>query len=175
MAMMGCKDLPDGKPEAIQDGQKLRLDFLTEIFGTSTPFELIANPSEIDVFISCCGGDGKCALKTARAILAKGVPVNVEIQTAISAGSILAMCGTHRRMRRGGTIIIHAAQTVIVGNVAQLRKRADLLEEFQDEIISWFCERTENSREIVASWFDGRDHWFDAVRAKELNLVQEII
>lgn len=103
-------------------------------------------------------------------------PASIEVRVdslAASIGSVIAMAGDRVLMARGSTLMIHDPFTLALGNAADLRKTAEVLDQFGDTIAGFYAERAGGSvREWRARMLD--ETWYDAQSAVDAGLADEV-
>lgn len=93
---------------------------------------------------------------------------------AASAASFLLMACHEIEIVQGGFVMIHNAWTVAMGNKAELRQTADLLEKVDGTIQDDYWKRTKKDKAQLQQWMDA-ETWFTAEEAKEHGFVDRII
>lgn len=91
---------------------------------------------------------------------------------AASAASVIAMAGDSVIMHRGTTMMVHEAWGMTVGNAADHRKTADMLDTLGDEIASIYAAKAGGS---VRSWRDvmEAETWYRGQEAVDAGLADE--
>lgn len=95
----------------------------------------------ITLNINSPGGFVDDALAMYDAILRHPAEVTAHIVVAASAASFVAMAADTRRITKNGKVFIHDAQGFGLGNAADFRALADLLDEESENIASIYAER----------------------------------
>ncbi len=94
---------------------------------------------------------------------------------AASAASILLLSGKKIHSAKNGMVMIHNALNIIWGNAEELREAADVLDKYDGVLASHYAEVSGKSKEdILAKYFDYKDHWLTAEEAQEEGLIHEI-
>ena len=92
---------------------------------------------------------------------------------AISMASVIAMAGDHVEISPLGQIMIHSPWSGLWGNAAEMRKEADLLDQFESCLIKAYQMKTglaeDKLREMLAE-----ETWLTAEQALELGFVDSI-
>ncbi len=93
---------------------------------------------------------------------------------AASSASFLAMAGDTIKMSESAKIMIHDPWAMVIGNAAEMRKEAEILDQYRDTIADIYASR---SGQPVANFIEAMsdETWYTAEQAKELGLVDEII
>lgn len=128
----------------------------------------------IDVHINSGGGlvfDG-VAIHAAL----KNHPATVDVTVdgiAASAASFVAMAGDTITIEKPAKLMIHDAAGVVIGNAADMREFADLLDELSDTIATIYADRAGGS---VASWRDAMraETWYSAADAVKAGLADRV-
>lgn len=105
-----------------------------------------------------------------------GVDVTVYGQAA-SAASLIAMAGREIVMAEGAAIMIHNAWTMVLGDSAELRKAADFLDQWGEQLAKTYSKRTGIEIEQIREMMDAETWMFDeeAVRLGFADRVKEDI
>lgn len=96
-------------------------------------------------------------------------PAYVDVQIDAFAGSIasiIAMAGDSISMAANSIMMIHDPKAISWGTAADMRKMADVLDGFRDQIVQTYVSRTKNTAENVSDWMTA-ETWFkphDAVQ-----------
>jgi ATP-dependent protease ClpP protease subunit len=129
---------------------------------------------EIDVHISSPGGDIFDGLAIYQALKDHPAKVNVRIDgLAASIASVIAMAGDKVIIAPKASMMIHDGWTMAVGNAAELRKTADLLDKQSGIIASVYADRSNSD---ANTWRDAmrEETWYTAQEALDAGLVDEI-
>ena len=130
--------------------------------------------SQIDLRINSYGGSVTDGIAIYNALKRHPATVNVFIDgAAYSIASLIAMAGDNISMAENALMMIHAPWAGIVGNAAELRNFADLLDKYAETMVSAYSLRLseEVARSILTS---NQDHWFSAAEAEAAGLVDSI-
>lgn len=133
------------------------------------------NAKDIDVYINSPGGDVFEA--TAIYTTLKSHPANIHIHIdgwAASAATRIAMAGDTIEMAEAGFYMIHNAWTLSMGNSADLRKTADMLDKVDTTIVNDYTKKTGQTEQQVRDWMTA-ETWFTAAEAVEHGFVDQII
>lgn len=96
----------------------------------------------IDMHVNSPGGFVWDAVSMFEAVAGHPATVNTHIDgLAASAASFLALAGDSVDIARGGRMMIHDAQGVAVGNPADLREYADLLDAVSNDISGYYATK----------------------------------
>jgi ATP-dependent protease ClpP protease subunit len=129
---------------------------------------------EIDVHISSPGGDIFDGLAIYQALKSHKAKVTVKVDgLAASIASVIAMAGDTVVIAPKASIMIHDGWTMAVGNAAELRKTADLLDKQSAVIASVYADRSNGDANF---WRDQmrEETWYTAQEALDAGLVDEI-
>src|SRR5690606_16003933 len=78
---------------------------------------------------------------------------DVEIDAlAASAASYVAMAGKRIGIAANAMVMIHNAWTISMGNAAEMRRTADLLDQIDGTIADLYAARTKSTREQIVEW-----------------------
>lgn len=117
--------------------------------------------------INSYGGSVTDGLAIYNALKRHPAVVNVEIDgAAFSIASLIAMAGDEVRMAENALMMIHAPWGMAMGNSADMRDMADVLDKYASAMSSAYISQTGKSpSDILALLQDGTDHWYTAAEA----------
>lgn len=128
----------------------------------------------LDVHLNSPGGDIFDGLAIYQALKDHPATVNMKIDgLAASIASVIAMAGDTIVMAPKASMMIHDGWTMSVGNAAELRKTADLLDKQSAIIASVYADRTGMTADHWRAQM-AEDTWFDAQEALDAGLVDEV-
>lgn len=130
--------------------------------------------SAVDLHINSTGGsvfDG-LAIYAALKNHAPGVDTYVD-SIAASAASFIAMAGGQIVMEKPAKMMIHDAAGLVLGNAADMREMADLLDTMSDTLAEIYADRAGGD---VAGWRDAMraESWYSAAQAVEAGLADRV-
>lgn len=130
----------------------------------------------INLRINSYGGSVTDGLAIYNALKRNRASVHVHVDgVAISCASYIAMAGDKITMAKNAQMMIHAPWGLAVGNAAELREQADVLDRFAKALASGYSDKSGKSNdEIMALLTDGKDHWFLADEAVEAGFADEV-
>lgn len=104
-------------------------------------------------------------------------PAFVDVQVdglAASAASFIAMAGDRVTMHHGTQMMVHDASGVVIGNAADMREHADLLDRISDAIADIYAARTGGE---VDEWraVMRAEQWYSADEAVTVGLADEAL
>jgi ATP-dependent Clp protease, protease subunit len=121
----------------------------------------------IDVRINSAGGDVFDGLAIYRLLVDHPARVVAFVDgMAASIASVIAMAADEIRINAAGFIMVHDAWGVSIGNAAEMRQMADLLETTSGSITDVYVARTKNARTQVRAWMED-ETWFTGAEAVE--------
>lgn len=127
----------------------------------------------LDVHINSGGGDIFEGVAIHNALKNHQGDVTVHIDgVAASAASFIAMAGDRIVMEANATMMIHDAWTVVVGNAAEMREAADLLDLLSDTIAEMYAKKTGDTTESWRTKMQG-EVWYSADQAVAAGLADE--
>ncbi|HSW83563.1 MAG TPA: head maturation protease, ClpP-related [Usitatibacter sp.] len=94
-------------------------------------------------------------------------PANVNVRVlglAASAASIIAMAGNTVTMGEGAFLMIHSSSGLVMGNQADMREFADLLESIDSSVADIYAARTGKSKAAVTAMMQ-KETWLSADEA----------
>ena len=92
---------------------------------------------------------------------------------AASIGSIIALAADSVEMAKNAYFMIHNPWTLTIGDSAELRKTADLLDKIGGTLVQTYQDKTGASDEQVTAWMNN-ETWFTAQEALEAGFIDEI-
>lgn len=130
--------------------------------------------NEIKLRINSPGGDVFDGIAMYNDLVDFKGKVHVEIVgLAASAASLVAMAGDTISMKENAMIMIHNAWTIAIGNKADMRSTADVLEVIDSSLAKTYVSRTGLSLDEVTAMLDA-ETWLDADEALEKNFIDTI-
>lgn len=137
--------------------------------------ELNAGNGNIAVWINSPGGDVFAAAQIYNMLKAYKGKVTVRIDSlAASAASVIAMAGDTVEMSPVAMMMIHNPSMIAAGNVSDMQKAIDMLNEVKESILNAYEAKTGIRRNKLASLMDG-ETWFNAKKALELGFCDSIL
>lgn len=130
----------------------------------------------IDVRINSYGGAVADGLAIYNALKRHPQPVTVHIDgVAFSIASLIAMGASRVHMAENALMMIHAPWGGAIGNAADMREMADVLDKYAGAMVGAYVRDGGPGPDTVAGWLnDGKDHYFSAAEALDAGLVDEI-
>lgn len=142
--------------------------FVSDLDGLSPTVETIT------VRLNSPGGDVFEGLAIYRALLRNSAMVMVEIDAcAASIASVIAMAGDTIRMADTASLMIHDPYSFAVGNAADMREMADLLDHVARNIVVAYTSRTGVEAEPIRAAMQA-ETWYSADEALAAGLVDEV-
>ncbi|MCU0810127.1 MAG: phage major capsid protein [Thiobacillaceae bacterium] len=94
---------------------------------------------------------------------------------AYSIASLIAMAGDQVQMAENAMLMIHAPWGGVIGNSAEMREYADVLDKMAVAMASSYVQRSGMSMDdVLALLQDGADHWYTAAEALEAGFVTHV-
>lgn len=129
----------------------------------------------INLRINSPGGDVFDSLAIYNALREHSSRVVTHIDgIAASMASVIALAADEVRMAENAFLMVHNPWSLVIGNAADLRKEADLLDKVAGSLAMAYRQRTGASEEQVAAWMDA-ETWFTADEASEAGFVDEVV
>lgn len=129
---------------------------------------------EMDVFLNTRGGSLMEGIAIYNIINRHPAHVNVNILgIALSMGSVIAAAGDKVSMPENAIMMVHSAQTDVEGNATELRKRADIVDKFNEGIVSAYVKKTGKTAEEIKEIME-EETWFTAADAVEAGFADEV-
>jgi ATP-dependent protease ClpP protease subunit len=121
----------------------------------------------ITLRINSFGGSVPDGLAIYNALKRHPAAVDVQVDgVAISCAGYIAMAGDTVTMAENAMLMIHAPWGIAVGNSAELRDQADVLDKYASAMATSYAAKSGKSvPEAMALLTDGKDHWFTAAEA----------
>lgn len=96
---------------------------------------------------------------------------------AASAASFILLAADKVQMGKASRIMIHKFSGGAFGNADDLRETAQMMDEWENDWVDIYAERMGlDVEEVKSTYFKrGTDTWIGAKKAKELNLIHEVI
>lgn len=128
------------------------------------------------VRLNSYGGSVTDGLAIHNAIKRHKATVTIAIDgAAYSIASLIAMAGDEIHMAANAMLMIHAPWGGVIGNSAELRDYADVLDKMAGAMANTYAARTgQPLDDMLALLTDGADHWYDAEEALEAGFVTHI-
>jgi ATP-dependent Clp endopeptidase proteolytic subunit ClpP len=130
--------------------------------------------SAIDLHINSPGGDVFDGVTIYNALRNHPAQVTTYVDgLAASAASFIAMAGQRIVAEPNAMLMIHDAHGLSLGNAADMRSMADLLDKVSDNIASIYAQRTGG---IIADWRAAMttETWYSASEAVDAGLADEV-
>ena len=136
---------------------------------------LQAQYSKIDVRINSRGGDVFNGIAIYNALRTSKADITVYIDgVAASIAGIIALCGKPLYMSPYAKML-HAVSGGTWGNASELRQMAEVMENLQGDLASMIAGRCGMKKdEVLARYFDEKDHWISAQEALSMKLIDGI-
>ena len=131
----------------------------------------------LTVRINSYGGSVSDGIAIHNAIKRHAAAVTVSIDgVAASIASLIAMAGDTVEMAENALLMIHAPWGAAIGNSADLREFADMLDTWAEAMATSYAAKTGRPlEEMRALLTDGEDHWFTAAGALEEKFIDATV
>lgn len=141
-------------------------DFVDELNAIDT--------QEIRLHINSPGGEVFDGIAIYEALRNHKATVTSQIDAlAASAASYIALAGDTVTIAKPGTMMVHNAHGICIGNSDDMRKLADRMDKLNDIIADIYAEKTGDDREFWRNMMT-EETWFNAEEALGVGLVDEI-
>jgi ATP-dependent protease ClpP protease subunit len=128
----------------------------------------------INVRINSPGGDVFDGIAIYNALLSHPATVNTTVDSlAASAASFIAMAGETVTMAPHSQMMIHDASGLAIGNAADMRQMADLLDRISDNIASMYSERAGGTTKAWRTAMTA-ETWYSAQEAVDAGLASAV-
>lgn len=136
--------------------------------------QLLAMDGDVSVRIDSPGGDVFGGRAIAQAIREYDGKVTCHIDgLAASAASYIAISGDHVVAAPGAFMMIHRAWTLMIGNSADFRAEADLLDKIDASIAASYAAKAGGETDWIAMM--DKESWFTGDEALALGLIDEVL
>lgn len=127
----------------------------------------VLDADTITLRINSFGGSVPDGLAIFNALKRHKAAVDVQVDgVAISCAGYIAMAGDTVTMAENAMLMIHAPWGVAIGNSAELRDQADMLDKYAAAMATSYAAKSGKTiAEALALLTDGKDHWFTAAEA----------
>ena len=137
--------------------------------------ELESGSGDIEVWINSIGGDVMAATQIYNMLKTYNGKVTVKIDSlAASAASVIAMAGDEVLMSPLSLLMIHNPLTIAAGDVSDMQKAIDMLDEVKESIINAYEIKSGLSRAKISHMMDC-ETWLSAKKAVELGFADSIM
>ena len=136
------------------------------------------NEKDIIVRINSPGGLAFEGITIHNALLQHEGFVTTRVEgIAASAASVIAVAGDEVEIMENGSIMIHRAWNIVIGNQHDLRDTADFLDKLDEQIITTFAAKTGLAKDEIRDLMDGnRDGTtFDAEESVEKGFADKLV
>jgi ATP-dependent protease ClpP protease subunit len=132
---------------------------------------------ELTVRINSYGGSVSDGIAIFNALKRHKAHVTISIDgVAASIASLIAMAGDTIEMAENSLLMIHAPWGYAVGNSADMREYADMLDTWSQAMATSYAAQTDKPLEEMLSLLtDGEDHWYTAEEAKAAGFVDDVV
>jgi ATP-dependent protease ClpP protease subunit len=122
----------------------------------------------ITVRINSYGGSVPDGLAIYNALKRHKASIDIQVDgVAISCAGYIAMAGDTVTMAENAMLMIHAPWGIAMGNAAELREQADMLDKYAAAMATGYAAQSGKSHdECLALLTDGKDHWYTAAEAQ---------
>ena len=137
-------------------------------------FALRGYSGRVTVRINSPGGSVDEAVAIYNALDRHSGGVDVAIDSlAASAASYIAMVGEKITIADGAAVMIHSPWTMAMGNSAELRKTADILDQYESRISGAYQKRLKVDDDAMKLML-AEESWFNASQAVESGLADSL-
>jgi ATP-dependent Clp endopeptidase proteolytic subunit ClpP len=104
----------------------------------------------------------------------RAADVVVQIEgIAASMATVISLAGNHVKMAANGFYMIHNPWGMAMGDAAELRDQAELLDKIRSNMVGAYAAKSGQSPEQIEEWMDA-ETWFTADQAHAAGFVDEI-
>ena len=134
--------------------------------------ELESDNGDIEVWINSIGGDVMAATQIYNMLKTYNGKVTVKIDSL--AASVIAMAGDEVLMSPLSLLMIHNPLTIAAGDVSDMQKAIEMLDEVKESIINAYELKSGLSRAKISHMMDC-ETWLSAKKAVELGFADSIM
>lgn len=148
-------------------------------FGGVSPRQFMAalasTTGPVTVRVNSPGGSVFGAQAMVAAMRAHGAPITVQVDSlAASAASVIACEAAKLVMAPGAMLMIHKAWGMAIGNEADMRQTADLLEKIDGQIAETYARRSDGDVDAFLAMM-AEETWFTSQEAVDAGLADEVL
>lgn len=137
--------------------------------------ELESGSGDIEIWLDSPGGDVMAATQIYNMLKTYNGKVTVKIDSlAASAASVIAMAGDEVLMSPLSLLMIHNPLTIAAGDVSDMQKAIEMLDEVKESIINAYELKSGLSRAKISHMMDC-ETWLSAKKAVELGFADSIL
>ena len=137
--------------------------------------ELLSGSGPITLWLNSPGGDCIAASQIYSMLMDYQGDVTIKVDgIAASAASVIAMAGTKVLMAPTALMMIHNPMTMAYGNVDEMTKAIEMLDEVKESIVNAYEIKTGMSRAKLSHLMDS-ETWMNANKAIELGFADDIL
>jgi len=130
--------------------------------------------SVIEVRINSVGGSAHEGIGIFNLLAAHKAPVHVHVMgLAASSASLIAMAGNRVTMHTGSLLMLHEPWVIALGDAAEMRKAAEMLEKYIQSGVEIYTEKSGAEHDEIRGWM-AEETWFSADEAVEAGLADEV-
>lgn len=134
----------------------------------------MGDTKDLTVRINSLGGDVFEGLAIYELIKSSGKNVTVSVDgVAASIASVIALAGTERHIAKNAYFMIHNPWSMTMGEAADHRKAADLLDKVKGTILDVYTEASGGDRDDLSAKMDG-ETWYTAQEALDAGFATAI-
>lgn len=128
---------------------------------------------DVELHINSPGGSVFEAIAMRTAIMAHKRITLVVDAIAASAAAIISLCGKPLKMADYSRLMLHSASSYASGNKKQMQEEIAMLESIDNDLASMIADKFGKEKdEILATYFDGSDHWLDRDECIKMGLAE---
>lgn len=128
----------------------------------------------VELHINSPGGSVFEAIAMRTAIMAHKRITLVVDAIAASAAAIISLCGKPLKMADCSRLMLHSASSYASGNKKQMQEEIAMLESIDNDLASMIADKFGKDKdEILATYFDGNDHWLNRDECIKMGLAEK--
>ena len=142
--------------------------------GFRAGMDSVKDADTIDLEINSYGGDVFAGLSIYNMLMASGKKINVKVMgVAASAASLIMMAGSTRSMPKNTMVMVHNPWGVAIGNSAEMRETADLLDKIGVGLHETYAKVTGLGDDELKAML-AKDTWLSADESLEFGFATEV-
>jgi ATP-dependent protease ClpP protease subunit len=131
----------------------------------------------LNVRINSYGGSVSDGIAIYNALRRHPAEIAVSVDgVAVSIASLIAMAGDTVEMGVNTLMMIHAPWGGIIGNAAEMRDMADVLDKYAEAMVGSYARKSgQDAEDLMALLTDGEDHWYTAQEAMDQGFADAVV
>lgn len=151
-------------------------DHMSQVFAMDIQMLKVQGCKEAVLRINSNGGNVSDGVAMYNTMRTSGIKWHVRVDgAAASMASVLAFAGETLEMSKYARLMMHKPSGGAWGNADELRAMAEYIDSVESDMLEIYAKRTGlSTADVQAKFFNGKDNFFTAKQAKQLNLIDGI-